>query len=108
MKTLAAFCVFMTVTTAAVAADPTAAKPAVDHSSLAASYQAAADKNDAQGAAYEKAAATYRHHPLSRNVMSPTTPGRYESMAKQYREKAMADRQLAASHAQMAKSSAGL
>lgn len=106
MKTFLAFCAFMTITTAAVAADLVAPQPAVDHSSLASYYRTEAAKNDAQSAAYAKAAATYRNHPLSKNMMAPTTPGRYESIARQYHEKADADRDLAASHEQMAKSSA--
>jgi hypothetical protein len=77
-----------------------------DHSKLAQYYKAEADKLDAEAAGYEEAATTYRHGPMVKNLISPTTPGRYEYIAKTYREKAKSDRELAASHEQMAKTAA--
>ena len=80
-----------------------------DHLKLAQYYKAEADKLDAEATGYEEAAATYRHGPIVKNLMSPTTPGRYEYIAKAYREKANSDRELATSHEQMAENAvAGL
>src|SRR5258708_26914965 len=56
-----------------------------DHLKLAQYYKAEADKLDAEAAGYEDAATTYRHGPIVKNLMSPTTPGRYEYIAKAYR-----------------------
>ena len=52
---------------------------------------------------YPEAAAAYRNGSNVKNLMSPTTPGRYEYMAKELREEARSNRQLAAAHEQMAK-----
>jgi hypothetical protein len=78
------------------------AKSPDDHLTLARYYQAEADKLDAQGAGYEEAAATLRNGPIVRNLMAPNTPARYEYFAKGFREEAKSDRELAASHQQMA------
>jgi hypothetical protein len=82
------------------------AKSPEDHLKLAQYYRSKADKLDAEAAGYEQAAATYRRGPIVKNLMSPTTPGRYEYIAKTYREKANSDRELATSHEQMAKHAA--
>jgi hypothetical protein len=74
---------------------------------LAQYYRAEADKFDANGAAYEKAAATYRHGPSVKNLMAPTAPGRYEFFAKGFREEARTNYALAASHEQMARTASG-
>ena len=117
MKTLLAFGLFIIMTTAASAAEPkvhrskneeSAKMTAADHSRIAVHYRAEADKNNAQGAAYEQAAAKYRSGPFVKNLISPTTPGRYEHIAKTYREKATADRERASSHENMARLSTGL
>ena len=73
-----------------------------DHLRLADYYNADADRLDAKGAAYEKAAATYRHGPVVKNLMAPNTAARYEGFAKGFRAEAKADRKLAAYHEQMA------
>jgi hypothetical protein len=83
-----------------------AMKSPEDHSKLAQYYKAEADKLDAAAAGYEEAAATYRQGPMVKNLISPTTPGRYEYIGKTYREKANSDRELATSHEQMAKNAA--
>jgi hypothetical protein len=79
------------------------AESAADHLKLARYYRAAADKFDANGAGYEKAAAKYRHGLRVKNLMAPTTPGRYEFFAKGFREKARTNSALAASHEEMAR-----
>jgi hypothetical protein len=85
------------------------AESAAEHLKLASYYQAKADKFNAQGAGYEQAAATYRHGPMVKNLMAPTTPGRYEFFAKGFRDEAKSNRSLAAAHEEMAKDvSAGL
>jgi hypothetical protein len=71
---------------------------------IAGYYLAKADTLEAQAAAYEEAAAAYRHGPVVKNLMSPTTAARYDFIAKGFREEAKSDRALAASHEQMAKS----
>jgi hypothetical protein len=75
-----------------------------DHMKIAGYYLAKADTLEAQAAAYEEAAAAYRHGPVVKNLMSPTTAARYDFIAKGFREEAKSDRALAASHEQMAKS----
>lgn len=81
---------------AATAATPT------DHLVLAAYYTANADRRDAQAAAFEEAAAAYMNGPKIKNLMSPTTGGRYEFFAKALRNEANTTRALAASHERMA------
>lgn len=73
-----------------------------DHSRLAAFYAAKAERLEAQAAGYEEAVASYRNGPMVKNLMSPTTPGRYEFFAKGMRTEAKSNRTLAASHEQMA------
>ena len=53
---------------------------------------------DAQAAGYEEAAAAYRRGPIAKYLMAPSTPGRYEFLAKGFRNEANSDRLLAASH----------
>ena len=120
MKTCLAFGLFMMMTTAAVAAEPTATlhqrnrnkqsakeMTVADHKAIANRYLDDADQNRAQAAAYEQAAARYRRGPFVKNLMAASTSGRYEFIAQEYRDKAKADRLLAESHEQMAKASAG-
>ena len=76
-----------------------------DHLKIARYYRAEADRLDAQGAGYEEAAADIRRGPMVKNLVSPTTPARYEYLAKGFREEAQSDRKLAASQEQMAGSS---
>jgi len=80
-----------------------AAKTPEDHLRIAAYCKEKAERLDTQAAGYEEAAAAYRQGPNVKNLMSPTTPGRYEYMAKELREEARSNRELAASHEQMAK-----
>jgi hypothetical protein len=69
-----------------------------DHLKLASYYKAEADTLDAQAEGYEEAAAAYRGGPIVKNLMAPSTAGRYEFLAKGFRDKAKSDRLLAASH----------
>jgi len=80
-----------------------AAKTPEDHARIAAYCRAKADRLDAQATGYEQAAARLRNSPEPKNLMSPTTPGRYEYMAKELRQQALANRELANSQKQMAK-----
>lgn len=73
-----------------------------DHLRLASYYKKEADELDAQAAGYEEAAAAYRRGPNVKNLMAPTTAGRYEFVAKGLREEAKTNRALAARHEQMA------
>lgn len=79
------------------------AESAADHLKVADYYRAEAQTLDAKGAAYEAAATAYRNGPFVKSLMAPTTPGRYEFFAKEFREEATSDRAIAASHEQMAK-----
>ena len=79
------------------------AESAADHLKLARYYRAEANKFDANGAVYEKAAAKYRNGPNVKNLMAPTTPGRYEFFAKGFREEARTNYALAVSHEEMAR-----
>jgi hypothetical protein len=74
------------------------AESRADHLKIAGYYKAQADKLEAQALGYEVAAATYRNGPFVKNLMAPTTPGRYEFAAKNFRDEAKSDRGLAASH----------
>jgi len=74
------------------------AESAADHLKLARYYRGKADGLDAEAAGYEEAAAAYRHGPIAKNLMAPNTPARHEFLAKGFRERAKADRDLAASH----------
>lgn len=80
------------------------AKTADDHLTIARYYEAQADSKEAQAAGYEEAAAAYRHNPAPKNMMSPTTVGRYDYLAQGFRKEAAADHALAAAQQQMAKS----
>ena len=73
-----------------------------NHLTLAAYYNADADRLDAKGAACEEAAASYGRGPVIKNLMAPNTAARYEGFAKGFRAEAKADRKLAAYHEQMA------
>ena len=73
-----------------------------DHLRVAEFYTAKADRLEAQAVGYEEAAASYRNGPMVKNLMSPTTPGRYEFFAKELRAEAKSNRALAASHERMA------
>jgi hypothetical protein len=77
------------------------AKTREDHLKLAAYYSAQADAMDAKGAAYEEAAAEYRHDPTAKNMMSPTTASRYEYLAHGFRDQASYARSLASSQQQL-------
>jgi hypothetical protein len=83
-----------------------AAKTPDDHGRIAAYCKAKADSLDAQAAGYEQAASTYRNGPVVKNLMAPNTAARYDSMAKGLREQAQSNRELAASHEQMARDAA--
>src|SRR5581483_3257222 len=78
------------------------AESRTDHSVLAEYYIAKAIRLEAQAAAYEEAATTYRNGPKVKNLGSPTTAGRYEFFAKTMRDEAKSSRALAASHESMA------
>ena len=79
----------------------TAESPA-DHLKLVEFYTAKAKRLEAQAAGYEQAAAAYMNGPKVKNLMSPTTPGRYEFFAKRLHDEAQSSRALAASHERMA------
>lgn len=78
------------------------AESRTDHLKLTEFYTAKADRLETQAAGYEQAAATYRNGPMIKNLMSPTTAGRYEFFAKTMRDEAKSSRALAASHERMA------
>ena len=80
-----------------------AAKTPQDHVRIAAYCKGKAERLDAEAAGYEEAAASYRNGPVVKNLMAPNTAARYENMAKGFREEAQSNRELAASHEQMAK-----
>lgn len=76
----------------------TTAESLMDHLALAEFYIAKAERLEAQASGYEEAAATYRNGPTIKNLMSPTTAGRYEFFATKLRDEARFSRALAASH----------
>ena len=78
------------------------AKSPADHLKLVEFYTAKAKRLEAQAAGYEQAAAAYMNGPKVKNLMSPTTPGRYEFFAKNLRNEAKSSRALAATHEQLA------
>ena len=78
------------------------AESRTDHLELMKFYTAKADRLETQAAGYEQAAAAYRNGPTSKNLMAPTTAGRYEFFAKTMRDEAKSSRALAASHERMA------
>jgi hypothetical protein len=77
-----------------------AAKTPEDHERIAAYCNAKADRLDAEAAAYEQAAETYRNGPVVKNLTAPNTAARYDGIAKAFREEAQANRELAASQEQ--------
>lgn len=74
-----------------------------DHLKVARYYNTEADRLNAQAGGYEEAAAAYRRGPFVKNLMAPSTPGRYEFLAKGLRDEAKSDRALAAPHEEMAR-----
>lgn len=83
------------------------AETAADHRKIAQFYRAEANRLDALGAAYEQAAASHRTGPHVKNLSAPGASGRYEFIAKGFREDAQADHALADAHEEMARSAAG-
>jgi len=79
-----------------------AAKTPADHERIAAYYDAKADRLNAEAAEYEQAAAAYRNGPVVKNLTAPNTAARYDSIAKRLRREAQSNRELAASHEQLA------
>jgi hypothetical protein len=73
-----------------------------DHMKLARYYNEKADSLDAEAAGYKEAAAVYRNGPIVKNLISPTTPGRYEYRAKTLRDEANSNRQRAEAQTKMA------
>jgi len=73
-----------------------------DHLKLAGYYNEKANSLDAEAAGYKEAAAVYRNGPIVKNLMSPTTPGRYDYRAKTLRDEANSDRQRAEAQKKMA------
>ena len=78
------------------------AESRTDHLELAKFYTAKAANLEAQAAGYKEAAAAYRNGPTIKNLMSPTTAGRYEFIAKTMRDEAKSSHLLVASHEHMA------
>lgn len=74
------------------------AESSQDHLKLAIYYRAEADRLEAQAAGYQEAAAAFRRGPVVKNLMAPSTTGRYEFFAKGFRNEAKSDRLLAATH----------
>ena len=74
-----------------------------DHLKLARYYKAQADMLDAQAVGYEEAAGVYRRGPIVKNLMAPSTAGRYEFFARGFRDEAESNRALAESQEEMAK-----
>jgi hypothetical protein len=79
-----------------------AAKTPEDHARIAAYCKAKANRLDDEAAAYEEAAATFRQGPVVKNITAPNTAARYDFMAKGFREEARSNRELAATHLQLA------
>jgi hypothetical protein len=80
-----------------------AAKSSEDHLTIGRFYRVKASGLDAKATRYEEAAANLRNGPVVKNIMSPTTPGQLTFTAKGFRGEAKADRAVAASHEEMAK-----
>ena len=80
-----------------------AAKTPEDHQRIAAYYAAKAEGLNSQATGYEQAAASARNTPVVKNIMAPNTAARYEAMAKEYRQEARSNREMAASQEQLAK-----
>jgi hypothetical protein len=79
------------------------AKSADDHLTIAQFYRAEANGLDAKATGYELAAARLRNAAFVKNFAAPGTASRYEFVAQGFREEAQADRGLATSHEEMAK-----
>jgi len=79
------------------------AKSADDHLTIAQFYRAEANGLDARATGYELAAARLRNGPFVKNFATPGAASRYEFAAQGFREEAQADRGLAVSHEEMAK-----
>ena len=84
------------------------AESAADHLKLANYFRAEANSLEARATAYEKAATNLRNGPMVKNLTAPSTPGRYEFIAKGFRDEAQVDRSQAAAHEEMAKEIASL
>jgi hypothetical protein len=84
------------------------AEAAVDHLQLANYFQVEANSLEVRAATYEKAAAALRNGPMIKNLAALSTPGRYEFIAKGFRDEAQFDRSQAAAHEEMAREVAGL
>jgi len=84
------------------------AESVADHMKLANYFRAEANSLEARAAAYEKAAASLRNGPVVKNLTAPGTPGRYEFIAKGFRDEAQVDRSQAAAHEEMAREVASL
>ena len=84
------------------------AKSPEDHLTIARFYKAEANGLEAQAAGYKQAAANLRNGPVVKNLMSPATPANFDFAAKEFRDEAKADRALAASHEEMAKTTVAL
>jgi hypothetical protein len=78
------------------------AKSPEDHLTIARFYRAEASGLDAQAVGYERGAALLRNGQDAKNLVSPTTVGRFEFLATRFREEAKADRAMAVSHDEMA------
>ena len=79
-----------------------AAQTPEDHERIAAYYQVKADQLDAKAAEYEQDATAYRNGPMIKNLASPNTAARYESIAKRLRHEAQINRSFAATHERVA------
>jgi hypothetical protein len=89
----------------------TTAKSPEDHMRLARYYKAEADRLEVEAKDHDELAATYRTSIASQAAaekmpMAANTAAHCESFAKSVRDAANADRELAASHEQMAKDAA--
>ena len=84
------------------------AESAADHLKLASYFRAEANSLEARATAYEKAAVNLRNGPMVKNLTAPSTAGRYEFIAKGFRDEAKSDRSQAAAHEEMAREVASL
>jgi hypothetical protein len=84
------------------------AESAADHLKLANYFRGEANSLEARATAYENAAVNLRNGPIVKNLTAPSTPGRYEFIAKGFRDEAKSDRSQAAAHDEMAREVASL
>jgi hypothetical protein len=84
------------------------AESAADHLKLANYFRGEANSLEARATAYEKVAADLRNRPMVKNLTAPSTPGRYEFIAKGFHDEAKSDRSEAAAHVEMAREVASL